>query len=151
MGANGRWKRDLDSHLLLITLVEVRGDQKCSIACFPLLLLSSSKRYYAGVFASLLRNSRYNNALFSFVLEFEDRLGFYILKIYLLYYLEQPGLGAKISGMLLEMDSAESLLLRGSPESLSAKVEDAAQVLTNSNTKVGVLHSNFLSAGVAVN
>lgn len=54
----------------------------------------------------------------------------------------------------LEMDNGELLLLLESPESLSAKVEEAVQVLKNSKTKVSgqdVLHSNFLSAEVAVN
>jgi polyadenylate-binding protein len=56
--------------------------------------------------------------------------------------------------MLLEMDNAELLVLIESPESLSAKVEEAFQVLKNSKAKVSgqdVLHSNFLSAEVAVN
>ncbi|RDX99715.1 Polyadenylate-binding protein 7, partial [Mucuna pruriens] len=60
-----------------------------------------------------------------------------------------PSLAAKITGMLLEMDNGELLLLLESPESLSAKVEEAVQVLKNSKTKVSgqdVLHSNFLSA-----
>ncbi|KAI4300383.1 hypothetical protein L6164_033769 [Bauhinia variegata] len=66
----------------------------------------------------------------------------------------KPGLAAKITGMLLEMDNGELLLLLESPESLSAKVEEAVQVLKNSKTKVSgqdVLHPNFLSAEVAVN
>ncbi|KAK4281582.1 hypothetical protein QN277_013055 [Acacia crassicarpa] len=66
----------------------------------------------------------------------------------------KPGLAAKITGMLLEMDNGELLLLLESPESLTAKVEEAVQVLKNSKTKVSgqdVLHPNFLSAGVAVN
>ncbi|KAL2345150.1 hypothetical protein Fmac_006435 [Flemingia macrophylla] len=65
-----------------------------------------------------------------------------------------PSLAAKITGMLLEMDNGELLLLLESPESLSAKVEEAVQVLKNSKTKVSgqdVLHSNYLSAEVAVN
>lgn len=52
------------------------------------------------------------------------------------------------------MDNGELLLLLESPESLSAKVEEAVQVLKNSKTKVSgqdVHHSNFLSAEVAVN
>ncbi|KAI4349059.1 hypothetical protein L6164_009704 [Bauhinia variegata] len=66
----------------------------------------------------------------------------------------KPGLAAKITGMLLEMDNGELLLLLESPESLSAKVEEAVQVLKNSKTKVSgqdVLHPNYLSAEVAVN
>jgi polyadenylate-binding protein len=76
------------------------------------------------------------------------------LKVYSLSYVEQPNLAAKIYGMLLEMDNAELLVLMESPVSLSAKVEEAFQVLKNSKTKVSgqdVLHSNFLSAEVAVN
>ncbi|KAM7265555.1 hypothetical protein ACFE04_003238 [Oxalis oulophora] len=66
----------------------------------------------------------------------------------------KPDLVAKITGMLLEMDNAELLLLLESPESLAAKVEEAVQVLKISKTKVSgqdVIHSNFLSAEVAVN
>ena len=82
------------------------------------------------------------------------RLGLKILKIYFLCYLEQPALAAKITGMLLEMDNGELLLLLESPELLSAKVEEAMQVLKNSNTKVSgqdVLHSKYFTAEVAVN
>ncbi|KAH1078540.1 hypothetical protein AAZX31_19G173800 [Glycine max] len=74
--------------------------------------------------------------------------------LYMLVHKLKPTLAAKITGMLLEMDNGELLLLLESPESLSAKVEEAVQVLKNSKTKVSgqdVLHSNFLSAEVAVN
>ncbi|KAG4916402.1 hypothetical protein JHK87_053959 [Glycine soja] len=55
-----------------------------------------------------------------------------------------PTLAAKITGMLLEMDNGELLLLLESPESLSAKVEEAVQVLKNSKTKVsGQDKTNF--------
>lgn len=66
----------------------------------------------------------------------------------------QPDLAAKITGMLLEMDNSELLLLLESPESLAAKVEEAVQVLKLSNTKVSsqeALHPSYLSAEVAVN
>ncbi|KAI3706682.1 hypothetical protein L6452_24591 [Arctium lappa] len=69
----------------------------------------------------------------------------------------KPDLAAKITGMLLEMDNLEVLLLLESPESLAAKVEEAVQVLELSNqTKVSSqqqegLHPNLLSAQVAVN
>ena len=71
-----------------------------------------------------------------------------------IYYLVQPSLAAKITGMLLEMDNGELLLLLESPELLSSKVEEAVQVLKDSTTKVSgqdALHPNFLSAEVAVN
>ncbi|XP_017251664.1 polyadenylate-binding protein 7 isoform X1 [Daucus carota subsp. sativus] len=66
----------------------------------------------------------------------------------------KPDLGGKITGMLLEMDNSELLLLLESPESLSAKVEKAVEVLQLSKTKVAdqeALHPSYLSAQVAVN
>ncbi|KAG0463524.1 hypothetical protein HPP92_019593 [Vanilla planifolia] len=62
---------------------------------------------------------------------------------------------AKITGMLLEMDNSELLLLLVSPESLARKVEEAVQVLKLSKTKmVGQeppLPHKILSTEVAVN
>lgn len=65
----------------------------------------------------------------------------------------QPELAAKITGMLLEMDNTELLLLLESPESLAAKVEEAVQVLKISKTKMSNQDtlSSYLSAEVAVN
>ncbi|PRQ43716.1 putative polyadenylate binding protein [Rosa chinensis] len=66
----------------------------------------------------------------------------------------KPDLASKITGMLLEMDNSELLLLLESPESLAAKVGEAVQVLKISKTKVSSkdsLHSSYLSAEVAVN
>ncbi|KAG6532404.1 hypothetical protein ZIOFF_006244 [Zingiber officinale] len=64
-------------------------------------------------------------------------------------------LAAKITGMLLEMDNSELLLLVESPESLAAKVEEAVQVLKDSQARVGApqerMHSNYLASDVAVN
>ncbi|KAK8963501.1 putative polyadenylate-binding protein [Platanthera guangdongensis] len=66
-------------------------------------------------------------------------------------------MAAKITGMLLEMDNSELLLLLESPESLTANVEEVVQVLklSKTTTKAGgkeSLHpNNFLSAEVAVN
>ncbi|KAL3532017.1 hypothetical protein ACH5RR_005538 [Cinchona calisaya] len=67
----------------------------------------------------------------------------------------KPDLAAKVTGMLLEMDNSELLLLLESPESLAAKVDEAVEVLKLSKAKVSssqeALHPNYLSAGVAVN
>jgi len=41
----------------------------------------------------------------------------------------QPDLAGKITGMLLEMDNTELLLLLDSPEALNAKVNEALVVL----------------------
>ncbi|WRX25410.1 RNA recognition motif domain - like 10 [Theobroma cacao] len=75
-------------------------------------------------------------------------------RLYPLVQKHQPDLVPKITGMLLEMDNSELLLLLESPESLAAKVEEAVEVLKLSNAKVSAqdaLHPSFLSAEVAVN
>ncbi|KAL2481321.1 Polyadenylate-binding protein 7 [Abeliophyllum distichum] len=75
-------------------------------------------------------------------------------RLYPLVSQHKPDLAAKITGMLLEMDNSELLLLLESPESLAAKVEEAVQVLELSKAKVSsqdAIHSNYLSAQVAVN
>ncbi|XWS59577.1 hypothetical protein CRYUN_Cryun08bG0134100 [Craigia yunnanensis] len=75
-------------------------------------------------------------------------------RLYPLVQKHQPDLVPKITGMLLEMDNSELLLLLESPESLAAKVEEAVEVLKLSNAKASsqdALHPSFLSAGVAVN
>ena len=45
----------------------------------------------------------------------------------------QPDLAGKITGMLLEMDNSELLLLLESPEALTAKVDEAVEVLKQHN------------------
>ncbi|OAY42807.1 polyadenylate-binding protein 7 [Manihot esculenta] len=75
-------------------------------------------------------------------------------RLYPLVKKHKPDLVAKITGMLLEMDNSELLLLLESPESLASKVEEAVQVLKISKTKVSgqdTLHPSYLSAEVAVN
>ncbi|XVE96547.1 hypothetical protein REPUB_Repub02eG0232000 [Reevesia pubescens] len=75
-------------------------------------------------------------------------------RLYPLVQKHQPDLVPKITGMLLEMDNSELLLLLESPESLAAKVEEAVEVLKVSKAKVSgqdALHPSFLSAEVAVN
>ena len=49
--------------------------------------------------------------------------------LYPLIHQQQPVLAGKITGMLLELDNAELLLLLESPDSLSGKIEEAMQVL----------------------
>ncbi|KAL8149961.1 hypothetical protein AgCh_006828 [Apium graveolens] len=66
----------------------------------------------------------------------------------------KPDLAGKITGMLLEMEPSELLLLLESPESLSARVENAVEVLKVSKPIVPgqeALHPSYLSAEVAVN
>ncbi|KAI8013427.1 Polyadenylate-binding protein 7 [Camellia lanceoleosa] len=76
-------------------------------------------------------------------------------RLYPLVQKHKSDLAAKITGMLLEMDNSELLLLLESPESLAAKVEEAVQVLKLSKTKVSGQDSrhptSYLSAEVAVN
>ncbi|GAY33336.1 hypothetical protein CUMW_006780 [Citrus unshiu] len=75
-------------------------------------------------------------------------------RLYPLVEKHEPDLVAKITGMLLEMDNSELLLLLESPESLAVKVEEAVQVLKLSEAKVSTqeaIHPNYLSAEVAVN
>ncbi|KAJ4978883.1 hypothetical protein NE237_009663 [Protea cynaroides] len=74
-------------------------------------------------------------------------------RLYPLVKKHKYDLAAKITGMLLEMDNTELLLLLESPDSLAAKVEEAVQVLKLSKTKVSgqdALNPNYLSAQVAV-
>ncbi|KAI6698005.1 hypothetical protein NL676_018124 [Syzygium grande] len=74
-------------------------------------------------------------------------------RLYPLVQKHKPDLVAKITGMLLEMDNSELLLLLESPESLAAKVEEAGEVLKLSKTKSSSqdsLHPSFLSNQVAV-
>ncbi|XP_030495628.1 polyadenylate-binding protein 7 [Cannabis sativa] len=71
----------------------------------------------------------------------------------------QPDLASKITGMLLDMDNAELLLLLESPDSLVTKVKEAVEVLksvseSNSNSNSNSKSNNspiHLSAEVAVN
>ncbi|KAF2289817.1 hypothetical protein GH714_038788 [Hevea brasiliensis] len=66
----------------------------------------------------------------------------------------EPDLVAKITGMLLEMDNSELLLLLESPDTLASKIEEAVQVLKISKTKASgqdSLHPSYLPAEVAVN
>ncbi|KAL2509150.1 Polyadenylate-binding protein 7 [Forsythia ovata] len=73
--------------------------------------------------------------------------------LYPLVSQHKPDLAGKITGMLLEMDNSELLLLLESPDSLATKVEEAVQVLKLSNAIVlnqDAFHPNYLSAEVTV-
>ncbi|CAI9762105.1 unnamed protein product [Fraxinus pennsylvanica] len=73
--------------------------------------------------------------------------------LYPLVSQQKPDLAAKITGMLLEMDNSELLLLLESPDSLVTKVEEAVQILKLSKDKVSNqdgIHPNFLPDEVAV-
>ncbi|CAM8910421.1 unnamed protein product [Rhodiola kirilowii] len=78
-----------------------------------------------------------------------------IIGEHLFHLVEQrkPDLAAKITGMLLEMPNSELLLMLESPESLTAKVEEAVQVLKAAKTKASSQEGvrPFISAEVAVN
>ncbi|XP_057831145.1 uncharacterized protein LOC131041912 isoform X2 [Cryptomeria japonica] len=63
-------------------------------------------------------------------------------------------LAGKITGMLLDMDNTELLLLLESPDSLLAKVNEAVRVLNMSKTKMSVQDANagnFMASEIAVN
>ncbi|MCL7051507.1 hypothetical protein MKW94_006754, partial [Papaver nudicaule] len=78
--------------------------------------------------------------------------------LYPIVFKLQRDLAAKITGMLLEMDNSELLLLLESPEALATKVEEAVQVLEQSKTTRSSsagqdsLYPSYMSAAqVAVN
>merc|ERR1719262_168508 len=50
-------------------------------------------------------------------------------KLYAAISRTQPDMAGKITGMMLEMDNSELLILLESPEQLNAKVEEARRVL----------------------
>lgn len=57
-------------------------------------------------------------------------------RLYPLIHQEQPNLAGKITGMLLEMDNGELLVLLESREALTAKITEAIQVLEAHQTDV---------------
>ncbi|KAG9150101.1 hypothetical protein Leryth_009681 [Lithospermum erythrorhizon] len=75
-------------------------------------------------------------------------------RLFPLVSLHQPELAAKITGMILEMDNSELLLLLESPDALTAKVQEAMEVLNMTSTNISsqdALHSNYQTAEVSVN
>ena len=60
----------------------------------------------------------------------------FCLTLFFVWAVVQFNLAGKITGMLLEMDNSELLLLLESPDSLALKVEEAVQVLQQ-HLKVG--------------
>ena len=54
-------------------------------------------------------------------------------RLYPLIHQTQPELAGKITGMLLEMDNSELLLLMETPEALESKVDEAVEVLKQHN------------------
>ncbi|GAB2227021.1 hypothetical protein Drorol1_Dr00008820 [Drosera rotundifolia] len=70
-------------------------------------------------------------------------------RLYSLVLKHRPDLAGKITGMLLEMDNSELLLLLDSAEALAAKVEEAVEVLKMSKTamvvkqEAGIHHSHL--------
>ncbi|CAN1196868.1 Polyadenylate-binding protein 7 [Linum perenne] len=67
-------------------------------------------------------------------------------RLYPLVEMYNPDQTAKITGMLLEMDNAELLLLLESPESLAAKVDEAVQVLKLSDAASSAKASSATTA-----
>ncbi|XP_010505212.1 PREDICTED: polyadenylate-binding protein 7-like isoform X1 [Camelina sativa] len=64
----------------------------------------------------------------------------------------KPQLAKKITGMLLEMDKPELLILLKSPEDLAGKVHEAVEVLKSSKTNLtspNTLRSDYLATGVS--
>ncbi|XP_071728275.1 polyadenylate-binding protein 7 [Rutidosis leptorrhynchoides] len=77
-------------------------------------------------------------------------------RLYPLVNQHEPDLAAKITGMLLEMENWELVLLLESPTALASRVEEAVQVLklSSNQNKVSTqesLQPKLLSAQVAVN
>ncbi|GER40077.1 polyadenylate-binding protein [Striga asiatica] len=75
-------------------------------------------------------------------------------RLYPLVAHHQPDLASKITGMILEMDNSELLLLLDSPKALAAKVKEGVEVLKNSKSKVSNIQdpipSKYVSTQVTV-
>ena len=71
-------------------------------------------------------------------------------RLYPLIHQSQPELAGKITGMLLEMDNSELLHLLESPEALTAKIDEAIQVLEAHQSPESVSYTHLTLPTTAI-